>query len=216
MKQSVTFFFFYLMFATHAQQTELKSFEINADVIEINTKGLDEIVLENSNDNQVTIFLSDENSFNHVISSSDEGSLLKINFQTEVKNKEGVFRKFITERLNRAIAKIKIPKHKKVTFLGDEIDIISKNYNGNLSIYIEKGDLKLGEVNQTVTVKMYSGNISATVKNQNLTIKTTSGRIRVDGKLYQSLFNKVSEKSTQNFTVNSIKANVVLNIQKTQ
>ena len=57
-----------------------------------------------------------------------------------------VFRKFITKRLQRASAIIKIPKNKAVIIFGEEINIAAKSYGGPMDIYIEKGLIKLDTI----------------------------------------------------------------------
>jgi hypothetical protein len=47
--------------------------------------------------------------------------------------------------------------HKNVVVHGKTIGVTSKNYNGNLSVYIDKGKERLNEVQGHTVVKLFLG-----------------------------------------------------------
>ncbi len=162
MKQFYLILFLISQFLSFSQQISSKKFTTTSS-IEIDTNGLDEIVLETSNDNFISIFLDEENPFTHHIITFEEHGFLKISFQSEAVQKDEVFRKFITKRLNRASVKIKIPKGKQITFLGKEIDIISKNYQGDLSVFIDKGMLNFNTIKGDINAQLLQGIVFAEI-----------------------------------------------------
>ena len=130
-----------------SQKKVVKKFQITATEIEISTLGLDDFVIENSDSNFVEVYLFAENSEKQHIIYNEAYNLVKVQFNIpNNKLEEKVFRKFITERLHRASAIIKVPKNKVITIYGDEINVESKNYEGDLNFFIEKGILKLHKV----------------------------------------------------------------------
>ena len=134
----------------------------------------------------------------------------------EFKTEETVFRKFITKRLQRAYVIVKIPKNKKTTMLGDIIDIESKSYQGNLVVFIEKGNIKLNTVKETTQIKLYSGNVYASLKNTNIDVVSNIGNIKVDTLLKGKRYQKKIDNVKKSFIVNTIKGNVFLSSLKTQ
>ncbi len=207
-----TFLLLFLISQTlsFSQQLSSKKFTVLTNNIEINTEGLDEIVLETSEDDFITIFLDEENSFAHHIITSEKNGILSIDFQTEINQKEPVFRKFITERLHRASVKIKIPKNKNLTFLGDEVDIISKSYQGNLSVFIDKGSLSFNTLKGNLQLHLYSGNVFLTTLEGKINIDSANGSINVNNVLESNPYQKTLTNSLRNLTIKSKKANIVL------
>ena len=172
---------------------------------------LDNITIEHTTSNFIEVFLFDENVNKHQINSVEKGALLKIDFKIPfIKEEVTIFRKFITKRLHRASTLIKIPKGKSVTLLGEQIDVVSKSYKGNIFVFIEKGNIKLHNVQQDVLVKLYSGNVFATLKNTNIDITSNLGIIKVNDLVVAKVYQKTIEKKLQTFTVKTIKANILL------
>lgn len=210
MKNSIYIFFLLVTGVVFSQQTLVKSFSSDAQSIEILTEGLDEIKIINSNNDKIEVSLFDENPNSHHILVDDETSILKIKFKLEFIEEEGVFKKYITKRLNRASVIIKLPKNKDITLLGTNVDIISKSYKGNLNIFIDKGYINLHKVQQNVAIKLFQGNVFATVINSNVDVKSTKGKILVDGKKYPKKYKRETEKVVKTFSISSINANVNL------
>ncbi len=197
-----------------SQKKVLKKFETQSKEIEIFTFGLDDVVIENSTSNFVEVYLIAENIEEQHIQYKEEYNLVKIQFEIpENIPEEKVFRKFITERLHRASAVIKIPKNKEITIFGDEINIESKSYKGDLNIYIEKGILKLHTIYASLKVKMYAGNLYAAVNKANIDVVSKTGKIKINDNLVEKSYKKKEEKSGEKISINSIKANIFLTTQ---
>ena len=194
-----------------SQKKAVKKFQTKATEIEISTLGLDDFILENSDSEFIEVYLYAENSNKQHIIFNEEFNITKIKFFIdEIKAEETVFRKFITKRLEIANAVVKIPKGKEVTILGENINVESKNYVGNLNIFIEKGIVKLNTVQANATVKMYAGNVFATVKNANINVVSNLGKIEIDAKIFQKKYKKIDKKNKYNFSINSVKTNIFL------
>ena len=186
---------------------------INSENIEIIADGLDEIVIENSQDNQLQIKLFDENPNSHRVFTVEENGVFKVSFQLDFNTfKEEVFRKYITKRLQRASVVVKLPKNKNIIIFGKTIGVKSKSYNGNIAIYIDKGNVKLQQVKKDIKVKLFLGNVYAQLSNKiAIDIKTNKGKIEIDNKeIHQSIFKKQMDNSIYIFDVKSINANVNL------
>lgn len=192
----------------------MKKFTSAAKQIEIHTLGLDDFVLQNSASEFIEISLFAENSNEQHLIIQETETLLKIDFKIdEILENETVFRKFITKRLERASVVIKIPKDKKVTIYGENINITSKNFKNDVAIYIEKGIVKLNEIQQNIAIKLYAGNVFASLKNSNIDVKTNLGKIKIDSVFYQKEYQKTLKNNPNNFKVTTIKANIFLTTQ---
>ena len=188
--------------------------DVQFSEIEIISDGLDDIVIENATDNQITIMLLDENPNTHTIFFDDDsnGNLkvgFKLNFNTY---QEPVFRKYITTRLQRARAIVKIPMDKNVTIHGKTIGVISNSYQGNLKIYIDKGNVRFNVVNGNTLVSLFLGNVYAQLlKKTNINIETNNGEIHINKKRVKNHLYKVTDKkAVYNLNIRSVNANVFL------
>ncbi|WP_369048132.1 hypothetical protein [Tenacibaculum sp. UWU-22] len=194
-----------------SQQTVVRSFTSDKKEIEITTDGLDQIIIANSDSDKVVIQLFDENPNSHYIDINEESSFLKIEFKSQFIQEEGVFKKFITKRLNRVWAVIELPKNKKIEILGTNVNVVSKSYNGSLKIFIDKGNVRLNKVQNNAEVSLFQGNVFAQIlSNTNQDIKTNNGIIEVDKQKKNSPYKTKKLYSVNSFTVNSINANVFL------
>ncbi|SDS45372.1 hypothetical protein SAMN05216503_3109 [Polaribacter sp. KT25b] len=209
----------FLFFSTivFSQKKVIKKFETNLQEVEISTIGLDNFVLENSPSGFIEIILFAENPNEKHILFKEENNVIQLEFIIEeLQSEETIFRKFITKRLQRASVVVKIPKGKKVTIFGENINIESKNYQGDLAVFIDEGIVKFNEVKANTSVKLYEGNIYATLKNTNINVTSNTGKIQIDNILHEKRYQKESEKNQKNFTVTSLKANIYLTTQKPQ
>ncbi len=196
-----------------SQEKLIKTREVQFNEIEINSDGLDNLVVENSLGNQISITLLDEQPNTHTIFFDDEtNGILKVDFKLNFDvYKEQVFRKYITKRLQRAKTIIKIPKNKNVTIYGKTIGINSNSYKGDLKIYIDRGNVRLNKVKGNIEVKLFLGNVYAQLgRNSTINVKTNNGVIIINEKINSSPFFKKKKNSNYNFSVNSINANVIL------
>ncbi|QXP71336.1 hypothetical protein H0I29_04435 [Polaribacter sp. R2A056_3_33] len=189
----------------------MKKFETQLKEIEISTHGLDSFVIENSDSNFIEVYLIAENITKQHILYKEEFNTLKIQFEIpESLPEDKVFRKFITERLQRASVVLKVPGNKKITVFGDEINIESKSYKGDLNIFIEKGILKLHTIIENLAVKMYDGNLYASSNNTSIDIVSNMGKIVINDVLVEKTYQKRVAKSMKEIRINSAKANIFL------
>ncbi|QXP63342.1 hypothetical protein [Polaribacter sp. HaHaR_3_91] len=189
----------------------MKKFETQLKEIEISTHGLDSFVIENSDSNFIEVYLIAENITKQHILYKEEFNTLKIQFEIpESLPEDKVFRKFITERLQRASVVLKVPGNKKITVFGDEINIESKSYKGDLNIFIEKGILKLHTIIENLAVKMYAGNLYASSNNTSIDIVSNMGKIVINDVLVEKTYQKRVAKSMKEIRINSAKANIFL------
>lgn len=208
-----------LFFSTlvFAQKKVIKKIESNLQEIEISTVGLDSFVLENSSSNFIEIILFAENVNEQHIVFNEVNNVIKLEFLiAEIINEETIFRKFITERLQRASAIVKIPREKKVVIFGENINIESKDFKGNLDIYIDEGIVKLNQIQANTTLNLYEGTIYATLAKTNINVTSNNGKIIVDAVLVEKSYQKKEEKNQKEFTIKSLKANIYLTTKKTQ
>lgn len=203
---------FLLISATTFSQKKInKKFETNASEINIYTGGLDDIILENSNSEFVEVYLYAESYDSQFIKIENNDKEVNIKFAFEgTETREVIFRKFITKRLQRASAIVKIPKEKMVYIFGDNIDIESKNHKNDLAIFIENGIVKLNKIQANTILKLYSGNVYASIKNTNIDVKSNNGKIEIDGILKQKEYQKTQITSNNQLKISTIKGNVFL------
>ncbi|WP_218598140.1 hypothetical protein [Polaribacter sp. NJDZ03] len=207
----IVFFFLLISAPVLSQKKVVKKFETQLKAIEISTHGLDSFVIENSESNFVEVYLIAENIAEQHIIYKEEFNTLKIQFEIpESLPADKVFRKFITERLQRASVVLKIPSNKEVTVFGDEINIEAKSYKGGLNIFIEKGILKLHTIFANLEVRMYAGSLYATLNNTNINVVSKAGKLKINDVLVDKTYQKRVEKSDKKVLVNSIKANIFL------
>jgi hypothetical protein len=214
MKKQLLFLFLMCSTLFFSQKKVAKDLETFQKEIEISTVGLDDFVIENSNSKFVEVILFAENMHEQEIIISEENNKVSIQFQLDsLIIEETVFRKFITKRLQRAYAIVKIPKGKNLTIYGENHSIESKNFWGDLTIYIEKGIVKLNTIQSNTVVKMYAGTIYATAKNKNITLHSNIGNITVDNVIYQKDFQKIISDTSQLLSINTIKGIIFISTQ---
>lgn len=186
---------------------------VTQENIEIITDGLDDIIIENSESNNLEVVLLDENPNTHSIIFQEDNKLFSVQFQLNFKvGNNDVFRKYITRRLQKANAIIKVPKNKRVVIYGKVIGVTSKSYHGDLSIFIDRGNIQLNKIEGNTNLSLFLGNVHAILtSNSNVNIKTTNGEIKVNNKQYKNeyLLKRGGDKAV-NFSVKSINANVNL------
>jgi len=211
MKNKLIILFCLISTVVFSQKRVVKKFETPSKDIEISTVGLDDFVIENSDSGFVEVQLFAENIEEQHIVFEEKYNTVKIQFIIpEYQPQKEVFRKFITERLHRANAIIKVPKNKNITIYGDEINVESKSYKGDLHIFIEKGILKLHKINANLEVKMYSGNLYANTKKANINVVSKTGKIKIDTILVDKNYQYKEDHFNKDILINSLKANIFL------
>ena len=204
-------FFLLISNSTFSQKKIIKKFTTNTQEIAIFTKGLDDLVLENSTSKFIEILLYAEDPNKQHIVIEEKSTKTDIKFKIPVfKSEDAVFRKYITKRLKRASVTIKIPKNKEVSIFGEHINIASKSYNGNLNVLIEKGIVKLDTIQQNLVLKMYEGNLFGVLKKSNLTIASKIGKIKIDAVFYKKKYKENRTDTSKEIAITTLKANIFL------
>lgn len=194
-----------------AQKKVSKIFELTSKEIVINTNGLDNLKLENSKTNNVEIILVAESYDDQLIEIKENSEEIIINFHFEgTETREVIFRKFITKRLQRADAVIKIPENKKISIVGQNIDIQSQNIKNELEVFIENGIVTLNKIKKNTKVKLYSGNVYAYSSELNLEILSNLGKIKIDDKMHKKKYRLDKKTNSKKLLISSIKANIFL------
>jgi hypothetical protein len=196
---------------TLSQNKLLQKFETQSKEIEISSQGLDDVVIENSTSKFIEIYLITENIGQQNIFYKEFNNRVKIQFQIpNNKQEDKVFRKFITKGLCRANAIIKVPKNKLITFFGDEINLESMSYKGDLKIFIENGILKLHKIYANLEVKMYSGNLYATLNKGMIDVVSKNGKIKVNNVLVEEVDQNQEVELDKEISIHSLNANIFL------
>ncbi len=213
MKKILLIIFVCFCSLTFCQEKLIEQRDASQNNIEIITDGLDSIIVENSEDNMIEVSLFDENPNTHSILFNEEDGVLRIQFQLNFKTLQNdVFRKYITKRLQKASVVIKVPKNKNIILYGKVISVTSKNYKGDLSIFIDRGNVQLNKIKGNTSVSLFLGNVFSKLKSDSsFDVTTTKGEIVVNKQSYKSRYSQKSDnKSSLNFRVKSINANVNL------
>ena len=204
-------FFFLMSSDAFSQKKIIKKLTTNTKEIAIFTKGLDDLVLENSTSKFIEILLYAEDTNKQHIVIEEKSTKTEIKFKIPVfKSEDAVFRKFITKRLKRASVTIKIPKNKEVSIFGEHINISSKSYNGNLNVLIEKGIVKLDTIQQNLVLKMFEGNLFGVLKQSNLTIASKIGKIKIDAVFYKKKYKENRMNTGKEIAITTLKGNIFL------
>ena len=204
-------FFFLMSSDAFSQKKIIKKLTTNTKEIAIFTKGLDDLVLENSTSEFIEILLYAEDPNKQHIVIEEKSTKTDIKFKIPVfKSEDAVFRKYITKRLKRASVTIKIPKNKEVSIFGEHINISSKSYNGNLNVLIEKGIVKLDTIQQNLVLKMYEGNLFGVLKQSNLTIASKIGKIKIDAVFYKKKYKENRMDMNKEISITTLKGNIFL------
>jgi len=197
-----------------SQKKVMKKLQTNAAEITVYSKGLDNIILENSSTEFIEVILEAKSYDEQLIKITADDKRVAVNFDFEgTETREVIFRKFITKRLQRATAIVKIPKGKKVYIFGENVDVESKSLQNDLAVYLDNGIVKLNTVKANLILKLYSGNVYANLKYTNYKVFSKSGKIMVDGVQKEKEYAKVVNTSQEETTINSLKANIFLTTQ---
>jgi hypothetical protein len=197
-----------------SQKKVLKKITTTARKLYISTEGLDDFVLENSDSEFLEIFLQAENPNKQHIIVEEKKAETEIRFKIPIfKSEDVIFRKYITKRLKRATAILKVPKNIAVSVFGENIHITSKSYHGDLRIFIERGLVRLDTIQQNLELKMYAGNVFGTLKKTNLKVVATSGEIKIDTVFYQKKYQEKEISTSKEVSITTIKGNIFLTHQ---
>jgi hypothetical protein len=210
----IVFCFFLISSGTFSQKKAKKKFTTTTKELHVSSEGLDDLLLENSDSEFIEIFLFAENPNKQHIVVEEKNQVTEIKFKIPIfKSEDVVFRKFVTKRLKRARARIKVPKNTAVSIFGENIHIISKSYQGNLRVFIENGIVRLDTIQQDLEVKMYAGELFATLKKTNLKVISTGGKIKIDAVFHQEKYQEKEISTSKEVAITTIKGNIFLTHQ---
>lgn len=204
---------FLLLFSTIilSQKKIYKTYETNLKELNINSSGLDDLILINSDSKFVKVYLEAEEYDEQLIKFDEKNESLEISFYFEGREtREVIFRKYITKRLQRANAIIEIPENMKVSVFGENVDIESKNLKSELLISIDNGIVKLNTILKNTSVKLYAGNVYGNKQNNNISVLSNLGKIEIDGAQFVKKFRSDKNSSINKLLIESIKANIFL------
>lgn len=204
---------FLLLFSTIilSQKKIYKTYETNLKELNINSSGLDDLILINSDSKFVKVYLEAEEYDEQLIKFDEKNESLEISFYFEGREtREVIFRKYITKRLQRANAIIEIPENMKVSVFGENVDIESKNLKSELLISIDNGIVKLNTILKNTSVKLYAGNVYGNKQNNNISVSSNLGKIEIDGAQFVKKFRSDKNSSINKLLIESIKANIFL------
>ena len=207
----IYFLLFIFSISGFSQQKVIKTVDDKTMEISVLSFGLDYVEIVNSDANQLEIELKDVNAKDYQIVVNQTNSLFKISFKREVLEGETkVFRKFITKRISKVNAVLKIPQNKKITIFGKHVDIYSKSYNGDLKIYVDKGDIQLNQIKQNTEVRLFNGNVSGSISNANINVTSNNGTVLINNKIYSKKYNQKKTTNNKSLAIKSINANIKL------
>lgn len=215
MKCRYFFLLFLSTFLSNAQQKIVKTIKSDAPYVEVKTDGIDNLIIEESDSNELVMTITDKDGLGFIENFSCDDFNCVLNIKTELKansldiNKVN-FISSITETNVSAV--VKIPKGKKVTIYGETIDIQTNGYQGILRILIDSGNIKIKALKGITEVNLFTGTVFAKINNNALDVRTRKGTILFNEEIQKSPFKK-KKKKAHILAVKSINANVILTEQ---
>lgn len=195
-----------------AQNTFSKRVKSESYYIEVRTDGIDNLVIEESENDQLEMVIKDKNGLGVIHNLSCSENKCTIRIKTELKIEYPMTDKinmFHQQPPSNVTAVVKIPKNREVTVFGKEIDIQTQGYKGVLFMFIDKGNIRIAELKGVTEIELASGNVYATIKKNYLDIKTRKGTIHLNDSIQKSPLKRKIKKSNK-LSVESINANVLL------
>lgn len=195
-----------------SQQKITKKIQSDAPYVEVRTDGIDNLVIEESETNELEMIISDVDGLGVIddFSCNDYNCVLSIKTDLRIDNPQtNKINMFPLAPPSNVSAVVKIPKNKKVTVFGETIDIQTQGYDGILAILIDKGNVRVKGIKGILEVDLFTGTVFATIENEALDIRTRKGTVTVNEKVQKSPYKRKIKKAHK-FIVKSINANVVL------
>ena len=195
-----------------AQQKITRTIKSNAPYVEVRTDGIDNLVIEESDSDQLEMTITDADGMGVIENFSCDDFSCVLNIKTELKITNPLTNKinqFPLAAPTNVHAVVKIPKNKKVTIFGEMIDIQTKGYEGILRILIDKGNVRINAIKGITEIDLFAGTVFATIDNYDLNVRTRKGTVTLNDEIKKSPL-KIRHKKAHQFIVKSINANVVL------
>lgn len=212
MKHRIFLLLFLFSISLFAQQKIIRTIQSDAPYVEVKTDGIDNLVIQESDSNELEMIISDADGLGVIddFSCNDFNCVLSIKTELKIDNP-------ITNKINQfplappsnVTAVVKIPKNKKVTIYGETIDVQTQGYEGILRILIDKGNVRIKGIKGITEVELFTGTVFAAIHQNALDIKTRKGKISVNEEVQKSPYRK-KKKKAHKLVVRSINANVVL------
>lgn len=194
-----------------SQKKIVEKIQTKATEINIDSNGLDNLIIQNSTSGFLEVYLQAESYDSQFVDIKEDKTAVNIKFNFEgTETREVIFRKFITKRLQRADAIVKIPLGKNIAVFGENLDVEAKDVKNDLAIYIENGIVKLNKIQENILLKLYSGNVYATIDGSNINVISNKGKIKIDTTVYQKKYQKKISDNNNQFKVVSIRANIYI------
>ena len=207
----ILFVFSFFFLVSYGQKKSVKTITTGSSIISISTMGLDELILENSTSEKIEITLKAENVSSQYILEEEKELAFHIQFKfPSLKLPYEPFRKYITERLKRASAVIKIPIGKSVIIKGENCDIISSFSGKELSIDLLNSIIRLQSYAKDNFIRFHAGNLYLGPSEVNLDLQTKTGIVS-NGKIKkEKSFKLFKNTSAAKAIVRTIKGNIFL------
>ncbi|MBL4604182.1 MAG: hypothetical protein JKY02_00505 [Flavobacteriaceae bacterium] len=212
MKHFFSIFLFFCFFSVVGQQKIIKTIQSDAPYIEVKTVGIDNLIIQESETNELVMIILDADGLGVVedFVCNDFNCVLSI--KTELKGTNDLTNKinqFTIAPPTNVSAIVKIPENKKVTVYGETIDIQTEGYTGILRILIDKGNVRIKGIKGITEVNLFAGTVFANINENSLHIKTRKGTISLNNEVQKSPYKK-KKKKAHLLVVKSINSNVVL------
>lgn len=214
MKQLV-FFLLLISFQVKSQQKITRAIETKASFVEVHTQGIDDILVEESESNNIEMIVNDADGLGVIenFTCTDLNCVLEIKTELKIDHP-------ITNKANQlpisppsnVRAVLKVPKNKRIAIFGGIIDVTSNGYSGVLQIQIEKGKVAINKNKGVTEINLSTGSVFASIDDEFVDVRTRKGKITYNKKTQKSPF-KIKVKSKKELLVKSINANIILATQ---
>ncbi|SED23478.1 hypothetical protein SAMN04489761_4718 [Tenacibaculum sp. MAR_2009_124] len=208
---SITFFLFTTVLFSQGKWSKVE--EISFKEIIINGEGLDDLIIQNSEDNFLKISLDYKSYGDYVINTKQSFDQTEVFFKVKEDQfkKEQVFRKYITQRVSGASVIIEVPIGKSVVVYGEGLGVKSEGYKGDLSVYIQRGNIYLNSVEGAYNMSFFQGNLYGSMANCNMNLVSSKGRIILKGEKMISPMIQNKEETKKRLKVMTIRGNIFIN-----
>lgn len=204
----------FIGFFGFSQKKSVKILTSEKETILINTEGLDDLIIENSNTEFIEITLTATNASKQFIIDTEKEEGFQIDFQIQMPNNPNApFRKYITERLTGAAVIARIPKDKSVKIIGENCNVNSGFSGKALSIELLNSIIRLNGLPKETFVRFHAGNFYAVEYAANFDIQTQTGDLVVAEQKQNKVFKTKSKSTHPVVIVRTIKGNIFLSGQ---
>ncbi|MAD97703.1 MAG: hypothetical protein CMB99_10295 [Flavobacteriaceae bacterium] len=197
-----------------AQKRVVRSVTYKANLLEVSTLGLDEIKVETIDGDKVEVLLLAENTTKQfvIFEEGEEKLILRFQFQS-LKRESTVFRKYITERLERGTAIIRVPKNTSINITGENCNVIVDADLNDFSLDLLNSIIRFNKIPKQSSVQFHAGNFYTKMRDQSIDLKTNTGTLSIDGEQQPKKTLKMVKENSQKLRIRTIKGNIFLTSQ---